>query len=102
MITEEQMNVIAGLNDFQEAQAILESFKAQAHLAAQGNMVMPQYVPSWQLVLEYARLRLLAVAILTGDSPAAVSALASAPGFAASPVLPAAANGASPLILPGR
>jgi hypothetical protein len=99
MLSEKQMEES---EDWRDAHEILDTFKAQAHGAAMGNMVIPDWVPSWQLVLEYARLRLLAVAVATGDSPAALSALASAPSMATPAAGKAPAANGSPLILPGR
>lgn len=90
--------------DLEEARKVLDDLAPQMNKASEGNFVVPHFVGSYQLVLDYARLRLLLAALDMGAPQGVITALAT-PSATPSPVvaIPAqtAVNGGG-LLIPGR
>ncbi len=90
--------------DLEEARKVLDDLAPQMNKSGEGNFVVPAFVGSYQLVLDYARLRLLLAALDMGAPQGVVTALAT-PSATPSPTAPA--PGPNPvlnggLVIPGR
>jgi len=72
---------LAENENLREARKILDGAGPQMSGAAMGNVVLPQFVGSWQLVMDYARLRMLMAALELGRLGVA-AALAAGSGTA--------------------
>lgn len=88
--------------DIEAARDVLDALAPQMKAAGVGNFVLPHFVGSYQLVLDYARLRLLLAALDSGAPASTVAALASPPATTSPAVpVPPPTNG-SGLIIPGN
>ena len=81
-----------------EAGKDLDVFAPHVSGAAMGNLVLPQFAPGMGLVLEYARLRLLAAALADGALP--VAAALAAPAGTNQPAIVGPPVNGSGLIIP--